>query len=159
MMNNLDPARNTKLDHWGEGPWINEPDFDRFEHAGLECEIFRHYCFQGKDDNYIGAGCLQGYVKIPNNHPWYGKDLQHTPSLNVHGGVTFSHVYSNGHWIGFDCAGEGDIVPFMNKIMDGKDSTVRKTAKAYLATYKTWDFVVKETKKLAEQVKEKENEL
>ena len=45
------------------GPWDDEPDADDFEACGL-CAMRRH----GKDA--IGAG----YVVVPNDHAFFGKD-------------------------------------------------------------------------------------
>jgi hypothetical protein len=82
------------------GPWDDEPDKAQWidEATGLDCLIVR---------NPIGALC--GYVGVPENHPWHGKDYSdclrpdcdsddswshydHSPGagVDVHGGLTFA---------------------------------------------------------------------
>jgi hypothetical protein len=63
-------------------------------------------------------GHLCGYVRIPRTHALYGKhDSAKLQKIFVHGGVTFSKTkksgrwLTRGHWIGFDCAHYGDLVP------------------------------------------------
>lgn len=56
----------------------------------------------------MGHRC--GYVKLPQNHPWYKKNPDNIET-NVHGGLTFASLINNnehpilkkGYWIGFDC--------------------------------------------------------
>lgn len=48
---------------WPQGPWTDEPDEETFEHAGLACRIIRH----------SRSGHLCGYVRVPEDHPLYGK--------------------------------------------------------------------------------------
>ena len=59
-----------------------------------------------------------GYVGLPPEHPWFGKDYdQIEPYPEVHGGLTYSDDHKPKHesdglwWIGFDCAHAGDLVP------------------------------------------------
>ena len=66
--------------------------------------------------HYYG-GHLCGYVKIPQEHSLYGID--EIEDLDCHGGITYNdhnkvQKVTNAlppHWIGFDCAHSGDIVP------------------------------------------------
>jgi hypothetical protein len=59
--------------------------------------------------NRIGYRC--GYVRLPINHPWHGRDYDDVPA-DVHGGLTFAAAdvpcpkggEDNAWWIGFDCA-------------------------------------------------------
>lgn len=49
-------------------PWLDEPDRAEFEAHGLKCVMIRHprslhWC---------------GYVRVGEDHPWYGKDYSHT---------------------------------------------------------------------------------
>lgn len=82
--------------------------------------------------NHFGAWC--SYVKIPTDHPWYhlvpnveevlgrGIDVSYNDiPLSVHGGLTFSAEvlddgkfikdFTPGHWVGWDYAHFGDMVP------------------------------------------------
>lgn len=81
----------------------------------------------------MDRGYRCGYVRVPENHPWFGKgyseraDGQPEPDddecmnyefaisyeLDVHGGITFADVRpsddcASGWWFGFDCAHDGD---------------------------------------------------
>lgn len=64
-------------------------------------------------DPYIGIHRC-GYVRIPEDHPWYGVHYNNLePCPDVHGGITFSEEISFAEgppawWIGFDCAHLGD---------------------------------------------------
>lgn len=65
--------------------------------------------------NTIGFRC--GYVRVPKDHPWYGKHYDDI-DVKVHGGLTFAKKdqecgkggADDGWWFGFDCAHSGDAV-------------------------------------------------
>ena len=66
-----------------------------------------------------------GYVAVPENHPYYGRDCDKLP-ICCHGGLTFGQVctmkYINEpehYWIGFDCDHYGDG-PDLNKLNELK---------------------------------------
>jgi len=59
--------------------WMDEPDRQEFEHAGLKCLILRHPELKQ----------LNGYVALPKGHPCYGKGYDNI-DVEVHGGLTFS---------------------------------------------------------------------
>lgn len=65
---------------WGDGPWQTEPDKTQWidRATGLDCLIVR---------NPWGALC--GYVGVPPEHPWHGRDYEAIP-VECHGGVTFA---------------------------------------------------------------------
>lgn len=89
---------------WGRGPWQDEPDKAVWvdEKTGLDCLLVR---------GPVGALC--GYVGVPEDHPWHGRDYsasdhicdetcdegycskRHDGSpdsiVNVHGGLTFAN--------------------------------------------------------------------
>lgn len=53
-----------------------------------------------------------GYVRIPEDHKFYGKDVNELENLlTVHGGVTFAGALDgmDGFYVGFDCAHLGDM--------------------------------------------------
>lgn len=130
-----------------DGEWKNELHRIEFKHVGLSCMMVRNFTF--------GHWC--GYVGVPPGHPAHGKayaDLD----VHIHGGIT----YANGcdhfichkpdfgepdelYWIGFDCAHFGDVSPFYPYKM-GSDPK--------LLSYKNEQFVIRETKRLAEQLAE-----
>lgn len=52
-----------------------------------------------------------GYVRLPEDHKFYGKDVNELENLlTVHGGVTFAGALGgmDGFYVGFDCAHLGD---------------------------------------------------
>lgn len=51
-------------------------------------------------------GAVNGYVKLPEGHPWLGQDYDNI-DVEVHGGLT----YANNEWIGFDYLHSGDMWP------------------------------------------------
>lgn len=126
--------------------WLDEPDRDEFEHAGLKCLILRHH----------ELGHLCGYVAVSKGHPCYGKDSERMPyddlfPVEVHGGLTFSRV-GNGDtwptgfwWLGFDCAHAWDLVPFMEELKANLGHTEH-------GIYKNFQYVKQETEALADQV-------
>ena len=97
-----------------------------------------------------------GYIKLPSNHPYTGKNYDDVP-VTVHEGLT----YSKENIFGFDTYHlscdlvPGDIVyycrspTFVVRNFEGQP------------TYKTLDFVKKELEKLASQFKklEKKNDI
>lgn len=91
---------------WERGQWDNEPDKVQWvdEATGLDCLIVR---------NHGGAWC--GYVGLPEGHPYYevgysdctqkppcGESYcDHSPDVDVHGGLTFAdhcHEPSREAW-------------------------------------------------------------
>ena len=85
---------------WGDGPWQDEPDDEQYQLDGYDCRIRR----------MEHTGHLNGYVRIPKEHPWFEQDYGDLP-LEVHGGLTFAdHGWFDTPdraaaewWIGFDC--------------------------------------------------------
>jgi len=51
-------------------------------------------------------GAINGYAKVPEDHPWFGLDYDDI-DVRVHGGLTFA----SGGWIGFDTLHMGDYWP------------------------------------------------
>ncbi len=124
--------------------WLDEPNKDEFEHAGLKCLILRNR----------ELGHLCGYVAVPKGNPCYGKDGERMPyddlfPIRVHGGLTFSRegngdTWQKGFWwLGFDCAHAWDLVPYMPF-----ETSILGTD----ATYRNFKYVRRETEDLAEQV-------
>lgn len=129
-------------------PYKVEADF---KHEDYRCVVIA---------SEMGHRC--GYVGIGKDHPLYEVDFMEETSLyfNVHGGITFTGdgngrypvEATNIWWYGFDCAHGGDA----------KDPSIVKGVMPkceYLfnnGEIRTKEYVVKECKSLAEQLKEKE---
>ncbi len=156
---------------------LKEPSFKLFKHEGFICCIQRmnwsgnlngyvaitkdHPLFNKKysdeiklkkepefNGNYIGL--LQAATKDRQENIW-SIDM----ALNVHGGITYSSSELNGidkdilgelWWFGFDTAHSSDLKPYQNEI----DRKYQHEGDEY----KNFDYVLNETKKLAEQLKE-----
>ncbi|GAI64324.1 unnamed protein product [marine sediment metagenome] len=125
--------------------WLDEPDKDEFEHAGLKCLILRH----------SELGHLCGYVAVPKGHLCYGKDYDHIPyddlfPIQVHGGLTWckegdGDTWPKGYWwLGFDCAHAWDLVPQMLEL-------IGRERREY-ETYRNFAYVRAQVKSLAEKV-------
>ena len=90
---------------WGAGPWMAEPDKIQWvdDATNLDCLIVR---------GPLGALC--GYVGVPPEHPWHGRDYSDThyndegeydtevaktaPDyiIEVHGGLTYADLCQEG---------------------------------------------------------------
>ena len=68
------------------------------------------------------AGALCGYVGVPPEHPYHGKDWQ-TLELGVqpHGGLTYGGPLENlvevAWWLGFDCGHAFDYMPALEALL------------------------------------------
>lgn len=89
---------------------------------------------------------INGYVKVPKDHPDYGKSYEDV-DVDVHGGLTYSD--EKGSFFGFDTQHSGDVwsaedVPLLFHL----DPSLTK---------KNWtiDLVVEETNNLAKQLAER----
>ena len=117
--------RAAKIERWGEGPWLDEPDVCEWNFERVRCFIRRH----------AELGCWNGYIGLQPGHPWYGKE----PDADVHGGVTFaSDSIAMGPrfglpeeydpsptneplwWVGFDAAHAWDIIPQIEQLTGGR---------------------------------------
>lgn len=143
--------REKKIVLFGDGEWIDEPDYVSWKHKDYVCEIMRN-----------GFGSLCGYVTLPESHPWYGNEMEEI-HVEVHGGLTFNMVKDERHIIGFDCAHKNDVIPAvkevdieMQKISPDiyerltKDATEMKIKE--IQTYKNIEFVKNECEKLVDQL-------
>lgn len=110
--------RDKKLELYGEGPWLDEPDRVEFRVHGLPCLIRRH----------TDLGFLCGYVAVPPGHPLHGTQCETANQLvrlRAHGAsVDYSkpceddvcHVPRPGEsddvwWFGFHCGHGWDYTP------------------------------------------------
>jgi len=132
-----------KLETFGHGPWINEPDLVVFLHAGVQCKVIR-------DEN---LGYLQCFCLIPLNHSWYKNNKTFQPEeFEAHGRireVILDNVFSNEEKANskllcmyFSCCQDDDLVP-------ANDNFEHETK-----TYRNVDYAVEKLKYLAEQIVE-----
>jgi len=144
-----------KLEWFGEGPWVDEPDLLEFTHNGIECRIIRVISKDGP--NHVFGGHLCGYICLPKESKYYGKAYDDIP-IEVHGGLTFGQNGDVGQWIGFDCAHSVDVVPSMiknkNEIIDKciKDYPHLAKSRIFEDSYKQIYFVIQECKSMADQL-------
>lgn len=91
---------------------VNADDIiDVYHELGLRSPIT---IVKSEPNPYLEKGWGNGYVRIPEGHPYYEKTYDDIP-VSVHGGLTFSdHIFednkyfSDGYWVGFDTAHYGD---------------------------------------------------
>jgi hypothetical protein len=72
---------------------ITEGALERWEAHGLDCMI-----------RSSGMLALNGYVRVPKEHPVFGKGYN-SVDVDVHGGITYA---DEAGWFGFDTLHAGD---------------------------------------------------
>lgn len=153
-----------KLNKFGEGEWLNEPDLLIFTYKHINCVVARYE---------FGAFC--GYCLIPSDHffnNYLDYDNEPICDLDVHGGVTFfeemeTSVSSEamllaGKWIGFDCAHSMDLSPSSEKEMEKLKENIKKAhpeladlisqESIFPRFYRNIDYVIEECCKLSDQI-------
>jgi hypothetical protein len=156
----FDYSEEEKLQWFGEGEWVKEPDRVLFEHKGIKCLVRRAVGVEEGGSHFGGHLC--GYCFLPEGHPWFGKGYDDDVVVaEVHGGITFSDKNSDGDWeIGFDCAHGHDVVPSFGRLFldtslpDELKELFKKIAIHTFPspTYKNIGYVVGECRSLAEQI-------
>lgn len=141
--------RDAKLELFGDGPWLDEPDELEWLTAGLPCVAVRNLI--------MGHWC--GYVGIPPSHPLYGKGTRFGRNLHVHGEITYASEEDPGRsvvdavlpepntvwwWLGFDCGHAYDLIPRLEKHLN---------TYPYSRTYHTLSYVREECDSLARQLR------
>lgn len=141
-----------KEEFFGKGEWCTEPDIITFDHKGLKC-IINRVITRIDNLNYFGVH-LCGYVYVPKDNEIYDKRWSKCPIDDVHGGLTSFEKNGDDFVIGFDCAHSDDLMPCMIKICEVLSPENRFINLMYTRhkTYKNVEFVINETKNLAEQV-------
>ena len=116
-----------------------------FEYLGYPCLIVRD----------PEAGYFSSYAGIPSTHAYYGVDHDEIEGIEVHGGLEFSGSQVEhgrerpGFWyFGFDCNHHDDLCLKDLLSLDPISFGVKRSA-----SYKSIDFVEKELRTLAEQLK------
>lgn len=76
-----------------------QPEIETGVHEGIEYEILQ------------GPFCVNGYIRLPENHPWRNIDLGYAneETIEVHGGITYG--MDKEGWIGFDTHHADDYTP------------------------------------------------
>jgi hypothetical protein len=122
-------------------PWETEPDNMKWTEptTKYKCEVKR---------NPITLSLL-GYVTVPKKHHYYGLGYNDVMA-NVHGGLTFSDDKGT---FGFDCAHAGDMCPgvFLSVLRSTEYTGYTQLAISH-DTYRTFDWVVKQTEDLAKEL-------
>lgn len=136
-------------------PWLNEPDNLEFEAHGFPCHIKRHnHRPERNPKDWLGHFCA--YVGIPKSHPYYGKSYDDM-ELEVHGGITYAKEDPEKeiHWIGFDCAHFGDLIPgiFEHRQSGGFLHDIASEYGDAGEVYRDINYVKAECEKLAEQLR------
>ena len=122
---------------------------------------FTYKKYEGKlGRNKFGKWC--GYIVLPKNHLYIGKDYE-TLDIDVHGGIT----YGSGSMYGFDTGHLKDYTPMNINCKQcfgkmGKICNKCKDSRKYglfgdRVTYKTYSFVVEQIKYMADQFMELDN--
>lgn len=167
-------SKATKLEKWGRGPWVDEPDHVEWRHNGVPCIAHRHPT----------SGHWCGYAAVEPGHPWdaranpvetdYGdgavfSDPGYRGAQNearVHWGITYGdvcnaapgvcHVPEPGepddvYWLGFDCAHCDDYSPSNHATM------LKAFRRPPHQTYRDLEYVKAETNSLADQIVARRN--
>lgn len=134
------------------GKWINEPDYCEWVHSGLNCIAIRD----------MTLGVWKGFVGIEVSHPFYGKSIEDLLKNNdladiffsVYGGICFSdrlpkkYKFDSKWWLGIETSHGGDFMPLLKLESQGPDMDKMLSGQ----TYKDFNFIRKETNKLAQYV-------
>lgn len=148
-----------KLKHFGEGEWVNEPDEFSFEYLGVKCNVKRIIIREPCEEEVYFGGHFCGYVEIPYNHPYHHKKYEDM-DIECHGSLTYGEVHV-GHWIGFDCAHAGDIVPSMKKLREGYSKRIFpipeefKDCALFNPVYRNLEFCIQQCQSIVTQLMEK----
>lgn len=99
----------------------------------------------------MGPYSINGYIDLPDDHPWLQTDPTINPAIDAHGGIT----YHEGTTIGFDTNHYGD-----GHHPDSAGCQLAMKHDLYVprARYWTWQEVGRELARLAEQAREAEQE-
>ncbi len=114
---------------------------ETWEEHDLVCAVVLHP---------LGIG-YNGYVRIPENHPDFGKDYMDLTDVECHGGLTYGAVSKDKKytWFGFDTAHYGDYWPGIevripilkseNYIKWTKEMVINETSKLAKIFHERWD--------------------
>jgi hypothetical protein len=124
--------------------WLHEPNELLFKIGKFRCIILRQAVLHH----------LCGYIGIPKDHPFFKKGS--IDDLQVHGGITWrgpenpiDEKSGAVHWIGFDCAHMGDLIPGQLALYEKYKIPIN-----WHGTYRNIEYVKEELRNLAEQIGE-----
>lgn len=132
-----------KLERFGLGEWMEEPDLFRFIHSRISCIIMRH-----------SEGFLIGMCQLPKDHPWCHWSIQKI-DLDIHG-QKFIIKEMNGEFVGFSCDMIGDLVPSKYKewkIIEQVSDAFNEPSQKELI-YRNMQFAMNQCRYLSEQIVE-----
>lgn len=144
---------NQKLNWFGYGEWVEEPDEVLFTYKDYECKVLRILQQEESNPLHFFGGYLCGYIRIPNTHPYHHRIFEKM-EIDCHGGLTFGCV-SIGHWVGFDCAHFLDYVPSLEKMIRSDLDLSIYTSYRMNRHYRNIKFCIKECKNIVDQLEEK----
>jgi len=141
-----------KYDLCGAGPWVQETDFEVFDHKGITCCIRRNPVMFN----------LNGYCKLPDRHKYIDISYFDIP-YEVHGGLTFGEWMDekkkDEFWIGFDCCHSMDYSPkdYYHKKMMSEELRNMMLPKfempdEFKPVYRDIEYVRNQCRELAEQI-------
>jgi hypothetical protein len=157
-----------KLAWFGYGEWVEEPDLYEFAYKNYKCIVIRIVSRDGPQEKHVFGGYLCGYVQVPTEHPYFGKDYDDM-DIECHGDLTYSEGEGEVWLIGFDCAHSGDYCPsreFFNKTNPRmqefrKKFPIPKELKGYGLfdpVYRNMQFCIDQCKSIVNQLIEVMNE-
>lgn len=140
---------------------IPGPKEKEWKYKGIDCVVTR-----ADMHGHPSTAHRCGYIRVPPDHPWYGKEYEDVPA-SCHGGLTFAeqepctHDDGQGWWFGFDFHHGGDAAfpdNYEPPTEDAKlayeyfESFYRKLKFVGLEEhYWTLEEVIAETEQLAQQ--------
>lgn len=156
MDNNVDFSQNVVFiefynkKYFPIGPWLSEPDLCRWTYYGFTCLAIRD----------MSLGMWRGFVGLTSEHPAYNKEfkelLNHNWLLNlsVHGGIAligklpdkYKEYNEDLWWFGFESTQGEDFLPLLKY----DEETLAEIQSQQ--TYKTLNYIRKETNWLAKQL-------
>ncbi len=134
--------RAARVERYGEGPWVDEPDKRVWQAHGFTCDAARE----------LQSGHWCGYVHLPPGHPWYGHPYIGF-SLLIEGERAITHAAEeDGHWvIGFHCAHDGDYPPGLMTLLN---RVAKHESKLFPREgYRDLAYVQRATEHIAEQAR------
>lgn len=124
----------------------HEPNYETFEYKGYKIVIKRMM---------VMGGQLNGYVRIPKSHKFYGKSYSDdgVEDIECHGGLTFAGdlEYDGDFYIGFDTAHYQDYMPFLQMAL-GKSGGGNPSIIDTNEEYRDIQYVRNQCKRIVEQL-------
>lgn len=132
-----------EFEHMIAGALIEPPPHSFYEYAwqsnGLDCLVLAAE---------MGHRC--GYVRLPNDHPWFGVADERIDA-QIHGGLTFAgdRLEDGGWWLGFDCGHAWDARDESIMSDEYRELWGRMPSIMAMGTVKPLKFVIEQCELLA----------